>query len=596
MELTVVELGADGREPLSSLFVTGDRVLGVGGRSGSPVLLCSSDGANFGRLPTPDGTGLRAVVEAGGAWWLVGESGLCLESRDRGGSWERHDLGTAGCLFDAVVGPDGRLWVCGDDGFLAAVDPSTGVSQTQPDVDGVRHYRAVLTSDGDLLLAGADGVLRTVRGGTVIRRVTVAEGVLTGAVCTPSGTWVVTGDGGTLARSTDGGATFARLDAAGDADVEGVACLVDRSVLVVGEGVLLRSTDDAATFEPVSAPVRHLWSVVPFGDGALIGAASGMVLRMGQSPWARRPDLYGGPRPLDEVFAPGPDGFLGDRLTRYLDAFPPARRPDEELPDGLLTRPWEEKSFAANYGMPMLSGHAELLRRVAARPPWDVFAEFDVDPYPLPGVPADANIFELVVARNRDLYLGTDLAELFSGAICVGSTRGGDTFHVQLAPDPPYVFQFDHAEHLFYGEPIADSLEALAFVAALARARDEALVSAAGHQVAVRTLSGRTDGNWPFELPFTSGDSFTGEGRAAARYERAQWIIEHLQFGEPDAPADDEDTAGPDGDGTLPDTLYGLWRSYLLRHDDLPRWLAVASAHPARLVRDAAVWIERLRG
>ena len=116
---------------------------------------------------------------------------------------------------------------------------------------------------------------------------------LTALAITKLGTWVVTGDGGFIARSPDG-TWFSRVTSEVEVDLEAIATLTDGRLIVVGDhGQILVSSDDGRTWRGVTNDLGlvHLWSVERFGDGVLIGGDDGLVVQLaapGDRTWSDR--------------------------------------------------------------------------------------------------------------------------------------------------------------------------------------------------------------------------------------------------------------------------------------------------------------------
>src|SRR3569623_481083 len=76
---------------------------------------------------------------------------------------------------------------------------------------------------------------------------------LTSLVVTKPGTWVLTGDGGFIARSPDG-QWFTRVKSGVEVDLEAVGTVADGRVVAVGDrGIVLVSGDDGRTWKPLEA-------------------------------------------------------------------------------------------------------------------------------------------------------------------------------------------------------------------------------------------------------------------------------------------------------------------------------------------------------
>ena len=63
--------------------------------------------------------------------------------------------------------------------------------------------------------------------------------------------------------------------------------------------------------------------------------------------------------------------------------------------------------------------------------PWSTFEELRLDNVAAPDV-GEHNLFELLVRRDQQAYLGTDLVEAFCGVFGIGSQGNGDTYHIEI--------------------------------------------------------------------------------------------------------------------------------------------------------------------
>lgn len=289
---------------LAELIVVDDKyIVAVGGTYNQPTVLVSSNGKDFVRRKGL-GSGLRAVVAWGGGLLEVGEYGLVATSGDLGKTWTKHESGTQVCLFGVTV-HGGRPWICGDEGYAGMFNGTACVpgdfaldEQRQSDVVSIGDKLYFLGYDGCVRVIGADGSKQA--------EARVSEdNPLCALARTPSGALVLCGDNGFLARS-DGGLAFTKITVEHDDDeitddLEAVAVLADGTVMVVGDnGTILLSTDDGRTWKKVEDTPddwNHLWCILPFGSGALIGGDDGSVWKLalkGDKHWADRTDEFAG--------------------------------------------------------------------------------------------------------------------------------------------------------------------------------------------------------------------------------------------------------------------------------------------------------------
>ena len=108
--------------------------------------------------------------------------------------------------------------------------------------------------------------------------------LLTALLVTKSGSWIVVGDGGFIARSPDG-AWFSRVRLDVTADLEAIGACGDGPLVCVGDrGTVIVSRDDGRSWTPFATALdTHLWSVEKFGSGVLIGGDTSHHEMVGQS-------------------------------------------------------------------------------------------------------------------------------------------------------------------------------------------------------------------------------------------------------------------------------------------------------------------------
>src|SRR5262249_41526885 len=145
--------------------------------------------------------------------------------------------------------------------------------------------------------------------------------------------------------------------------------------------------------------------------------------------WHDRINVFGGVKPLDIVFAEGPDGFISRGLTAYLDAigsglddFDDADEDDEEDEaddiDGdreafeQLARPGGSADFQGNYGIAMPAEVAALSTGIEGYDKLGSFEELRLDRTLWPDV-GEKNLFELLVRRDQCSHVATGLVEAF---------------------------------------------------------------------------------------------------------------------------------------------------------------------------------------
>lgn len=616
LELTVLQDTTDAVGYVASFAVTDQLLVAAGGTSSRrPFVFASSNARHFEPLKTPRELGLRDILAVGDVLWVCGEYGQLACSRDRGASWKLLDTGTNACLFCLALGPDGAVWVVGEEGYAGRV---LGERTSRLDFGTSARLAAVYAVKDDIVALGGDGNVYRWRDGAVTTAATGAVKPLTSLAITKHGTWVLTGDGGFIARSPDG-AWFSRVTTGVDVDLECVGTLADaRIVAVGGRGMVLVSADDGRTWHPHATDhTAHLWSVERFGTGALIGGDDGLVLKLApasDTTWAERVNVFGGAKPLDVVFESGPVGFIGKGLAEYAAAMgtEEGEMVKEIVYEGdreafeLLAEAGDAGSFERNYGVP-LPAEVKRLRETART--LAIFEELTLEECLLPDV-GSHNLFELIVRRDQHAYLGTGLVEAFCGVFCLGSQGNGDTYHVELYEwdGPRQVLHHDHETRAFTGV-IADSLDSLVYLAALARAKDTGKISDEAHAHGLRKLHGKLAPTWHFSIDDEDFLRLDPRRRDTEFFFfRSRWIVALLE---------NDDIAGisrlfnadfnqvvPEEqlparleacEKFIPTALYSMWRAFLFDEPELARYLEIGRRHRSRLVRDAARLIDELR-
>jgi tetratricopeptide (TPR) repeat protein len=548
--VTVVQRAKPELGYLTSLAVGDDLIVAAGGTTNqAPTVLASSNARHFEARTTPRQLGLRDIVIDGEALWTCGEYGQLAVSRDRGESWRLIDTSTDACLFGLVVADDGTLWVCGNAGYFARVRDDR---LERIDLGTQARLTALYCVRDEIIALGVDGVIYRWRDGSVIRVATGATQPLTALAITKNRTWLVTGDGGFIARSPDG-QWFSRAKSGVEVDLEAIAAL-DGDVVIVGDrGLILQSRDDGRTWQPIDTDdPAHLWSIEPFGSGALIGGDNGLVLRLGSRDdrtWQDRVNVFGGARPLDAVFARGPDGFV-EGAAMYSELYGVALPP---LPNREQTH-------------------------------------FVVDATPPEG-------FEARIVRDQQDDLSTALTDAFCGTCRIGARENGDSYHLELYEwdGSRQVLHFDHEAHAFTGV-VADSLDSLAYQAALEHAHDHHELSDQAYEAGLRHLQGRVAPTLDAKRRDTEFFFY-----------RSRWITAVLDNTEladiptlfmadfnQIVPAEQLPARFEACEKIIPTALYSMWRAYLFDEPELRRYLELGRRHKAGLVRDAAALIDAL--
>ncbi|HEX5062473.1 MAG TPA: suppressor of fused domain protein [Kofleriaceae bacterium] len=630
LELSVLQRPSGGLGYIAGFAITDQLIVAAGGTSSRhPTVVVSSNARHFEMRKTPRMLGLRDVLAVGDALWTCGEYGQLAMSRDGGVTWKVFDTGTDACLFALALVPDGAVWVVGDNGYAARVPPGPGEKLERIDFKTSTRLASVYALRDEVIVLGFDGVMYRWREGDVARIATGATKPLTALAVSKLGTWILVGDGGFVARSPDG-AWWSRVKSGVEIDLEAICACPDGRLVVVGDrGLILVSADDGRQWKTVETTLlAHLWSVERFGGGVLIGGDDGLIAKLappGDETWSDRINVFGGVKPLDVVFAEGPDGFVVRGLVTYLDAIENARDDDEDDDDddeddtdseafSTLNEAGTAQSFEANYGVALSREAAAFVTAIDGRDKWSSFEELRLDNDLLPDV-GDKNLFELLVRRDQHAYLGTGLVESFCGVFCIGSQGNGDTYHMELYEwdGPRQVLHFDHETHAFTGV-FADSLDSLVYLAALKRANDARGISTEAFEIGLRKLRGKVAPTWHFAIDDDDPEFVALEPKRRDTeffFYRSRWITALLKNdGVTDiddiprlfnadfnqvVPQDQLPARYEACEKFIPTALYSMWRAFLFDEPELVPYLEIGRRHKSRLVRDAATLIDELR-
>ena len=354
---------------------------------------------------------------------------------------------------------------------------------------------------------------------------------------------------------------------------------------------------------------------------------------------------------LAALFAAGADGFIGERLARFLELSQPdnaaARAAaaadsdndnasDNDVPaadgpggpdawQGEATRRvaslWSGSPDDVEYnqGCPPPPELAALWALTRGYDKWSSFTEMRLDVELLGRFDDAENVFELCVLSDQLNYLGTALAEAFSGAICFATYGDGDSWHIDLvaadvAPPIHTVTRYAHDDHAFEQEPVGNLNDAV-FLAALVHAFREDWLTDEEAAAALLPLHGRVAPSWHFSIDDIDPDFVASDAPAAATAAylaaRSAWIFKVLgadlvsgladvpslfasQLNEPITP---ELFVGrlKAMKTRVSTALYTMWRAYLFDEPELEDYLVAGRRHAGRLARDGARLIDELR-
>jgi photosystem II stability/assembly factor-like uncharacterized protein len=253
-----------------------------GAKAGAGVLAVFLSSASLATAQAPRLLLLDAAL-AGSDIVCVGEHGAILRSTDSGKSWVAADSPATATLTGVSFAPDSlHGWAVGHDALVLATSDGgrSWLKQWQGqsleasllDVCSLDSQRVVAVGAYGLCLITKDG------GKTWSQRKVLDEDMHLNRITRgPTGTLYIAGERGTLLRSRDDGATWARIDSPYDGSFYGILPLGPRQLLAYGlRGRVFRSSDDGET-----------WNATPIDQPMLLATAvrtrSGAILLAGQS-------------------------------------------------------------------------------------------------------------------------------------------------------------------------------------------------------------------------------------------------------------------------------------------------------------------------
>ena len=192
-----------------------------------------------------------------GDWLAVGAFGRALRSSDDGKTWNPVELPGAGDKHMNRIVPsrDGKRWVIvGEHGLvLTSTDGGQTWNVVPPFYNG-SLYGAVQLADGHWVAYGMRGnVFRADADLTHWAKAEVPAPIsLFNHALAPDGALLLTGQGGTVLRSTDGGATFTRARGGGRAAITELAFAADGSWVLASDAGMTLTPDNVPMADGLS--------------------------------------------------------------------------------------------------------------------------------------------------------------------------------------------------------------------------------------------------------------------------------------------------------------------------------------------------------
>ena len=273
---TVVEIKPQ-RIYLMDVARAGERLVTVGERG---FAMLSDDGGRTWRaVGTPvDRTLTGVAFEDAKTGVAVGHGASLVRTEDGGETWARvpmEEMEPESLLGVASLG-DGRFAAYGAFGFYfdSADHGKSWLRRTVIAEDFEAHLSQVLPFGQTLWLIGEAGTLaRSEDGGQTWAAATAPyAGSFFGGLVTGEGAIVLYGMRGNVFRSGDGGATWQRIETGTTASLNAGRRLADGRILLVGNaGLVAESRDDGRTFD-----VK--WTPEGRGFAGVIDTAAGLVV------------------------------------------------------------------------------------------------------------------------------------------------------------------------------------------------------------------------------------------------------------------------------------------------------------------------------
>jgi photosystem II stability/assembly factor-like uncharacterized protein len=235
------------------------RYLAVGERG--HVLRSDDKGASWQQAAVPTRATLTAVARSNGRVFAGGHDGVLLVSEDRGDSWKllrsEPSADQDNPILDIHFATESIGYAVGAYGlFLKTIDGGQTWQQEEipafdlPDFGFPHLYRLISLRDNSLLVVGEAGfVARSTDQGANWQRLNVDyEGTFFTARQTASGALLIAGMRGNLYRSTDNGSSWSHVDTGVRSGLNDIAIGTGEVVVVGMDGVMLLSRDDGLTF------------------------------------------------------------------------------------------------------------------------------------------------------------------------------------------------------------------------------------------------------------------------------------------------------------------------------------------------------------
>jgi photosystem II stability/assembly factor-like uncharacterized protein len=253
----------------------GQRVVAVGERGA--IFLSENAGTDWTSHRSVTTRTLTSVVSLDDGTWIGAGHGGALLRSEEGGKSAR--------LIETEAGKDSFLGLTalsatsvlayGAFGLMLRSDDAGRTWRRQQIIEEGfdRHITRVVAANGMLLLVGESGTLAksTDGGASWTRLASPYEGSYFGAAVTPGGALLIFGMRGNLYRSADGGTTWEKIDLPTKLPFFGALARGDNSIVLTGGmGWLAVSNDDGRSFRLKRAASRSIAGAFARTDGTLV--------------------------------------------------------------------------------------------------------------------------------------------------------------------------------------------------------------------------------------------------------------------------------------------------------------------------------------
>ncbi|NQD37256.1 sialidase [Permianibacter sp. IMCC34836] len=235
------------------------RYVAVGERG--HILHSDDQGQTWQQAPAPTRATLTAVARSNGHVFAGGHDGVLLVSNDRGDSWNvlrsEPSSDQDNPILDIHFSTESIGYAVGAYGlFLHTNDGGQTWQQEEvaafdlPDFGFPHLYRLITLRDNSLLVVGEAGfVARSTDQGANWTRLNVPyEGTFFTARQTASGALIVAGMRGNLFRSADNGASWSHINTGVHSGLNDIAVGTGEVIVVGMDGMMLISRDDGLSF------------------------------------------------------------------------------------------------------------------------------------------------------------------------------------------------------------------------------------------------------------------------------------------------------------------------------------------------------------